>query len=436
MDRPFDIPDSTDWLNSSLPVVAPLESALRCQICKDFFNNPVITSCSHTFCSICIRRCLSSEGKCPACRSSDQLLKLRRNWAVQEILESFQNARSNILSLARQPQPSNSTDRIQEEDGELSHPATKKRRLNQSDDAAAVPAQPEMRRTRSHGRQIERQVSPVEPEIIEDSKDEDYVPDDGLVPCPMCNRRMKEASVFNHLDSCKGPVKEITLSSQNPYQNLYSRTPQHSFRAIQNKSPAKSLERLPTLNYSLLKDNMLRKKLKDLGIPDWGTRPLLQRRHTEWMNLWNANCDAKNPKTKDELRRDLDIWERTQGGAAPQSGISSGPNAVMAKTFDAAAWSADHDDDFRRLIENARKKKDMAKKQAQDQGDTKDSLSSGQQDKTVPSNTADEQNNAPSTDLERPEIAENPRRTSQLYALLNESPVDHVQGGINGYPAT
>lgn len=176
MDRPFDIPDSTDWLNSSLPVVAPLESALRCQICKDFFNNPVITSCSHTFCSICIRRCLSSEGKCPACRSSDQLLKLRRNWAVQEILESFQNARSNILDLARLPQTANSTGEIQEEDGALSHPATKKRRLNQPNDAPAVPAQPEMRRTRSQGRQIERQVTPVETEIIEDSKDEDYIP--------------------------------------------------------------------------------------------------------------------------------------------------------------------------------------------------------------------------------------------------------------------
>lgn len=179
MDRPFDIPDSTDWLTSSLPVVAPLESALRCQICKDFFNNPVITSCSHTFCSICIRRCLSSEGKCPACRSSDQLLKLRRNWAVQEILESFQNARSNILALARQPQTSSSTEYSQEDNGELSHPATKKRRLIESDDAAAVPAQsaqPEMRRTRSHGRQVERQTSPVVTEVIEDSKDEDYVP--------------------------------------------------------------------------------------------------------------------------------------------------------------------------------------------------------------------------------------------------------------------
>lgn len=180
---------------------------------------------------------------------------------------------------------------------------------------------------------------------------------------------------------------------------------------------------------------MLRKKLKDLGIPDWGPRPLLQRRHTEWMNLWNANCDAKNPKTKDELRRDLDIWERTQGGAAPQSGIPSGPNAVMAKTFDAAAWSANHGDDFKRLIENARKKKELAKKQSQDQGETKNSLSSSQQDTNAPPKTVNEQNNTPSAGLEKPEIAENPRRTSQLYALLNETPVDHIKGGNNGPPA-
>lgn len=180
---------------------------------------------------------------------------------------------------------------------------------------------------------------------------------------------------------------------------------------------------------------MLRKKLKDLGIPDWGTRPLLQRRHTEWMNLWNANCDAKNPKTKDELRRDLDIWERTQGGAAPQSGIPSGPNAVMAKTFDAAAWSVNHDDDFKRLIESARKKKDMARKQAQDQRETKDTLTSTQQDKNAPPNIANEQNNAPSAGPEKPETAGNLRRTSQLYALLNETPVDNFEDGSNGYSA-
>jgi E3 ubiquitin-protein ligase RAD18 len=153
------------------------------------------------------------------------------------------------------------------------------------------------------------------------------------------------------------------------------------------------------------------------------------------MNLWNANCDAKNPKTKDELRRDLDIWERTQGGAAPQSGISSGPNAVMAKTFDAAAWSANHGDDFKRLIENARKKKDMAKKQIQDQGEVKDSSTTSPQRDNAPLNKVNEQNNAPPTGPEQPEIAGNPRRTAQLFALLNETPVDHMPGGSNGYPA-
>lgn len=205
--------------------------------------------------------------------------------------------------------------------------------------------------------------------------------------------------------------------------------PQNSFRTFQNKSPAKPLERLPTMNYSLLKDNLLRKKLKDLGVPDWGTRPLLQRRHTEWMNLWNANCDAKTPKTKDELRRDLDVWERTQGGAAPQSGLSSGPNAVMAKNFDAAAWSANHDDDFRRLIENARKKKDLAKKQTQEQGDVKDSSTTNEHN--APAN---EPSHPPSTSPEQSGMRGNPRRTSQLYALLNETPIDHVHGGSNGYP--
>ena len=98
----------------------------------------------------------------------------------------------------------------------------------------------------------------------------------------------------------------------------------------------------------------MRKKFRELGIPDWGPRQLLQRRHTEWINLWNANCDSKSPKTKRELLRELDIWERTQGGLATGSSLAE-RNAVMAKDFDAAGWSASHDSDFKRLIANARK---------------------------------------------------------------------------------
>jgi E3 ubiquitin-protein ligase RAD18 len=73
------------------------------------------------------------------------------------------------------------------------------------------------------------------------------------------------------------------------------------------------------------------------------------------MNLWNANCDAKVPKLKRELLRELDIWERTQGGMATASTGSTNP--VMRKDFDAAAWSTSHDDDFKKLIQNAKSRK-------------------------------------------------------------------------------
>ena len=74
------------------------------------------------------------------------------------------------------------------------------------------------------------------------------------------------------------------------------------------------------------------------------------------MNLWNANCDSKTPKPKRDLLRELDIWERTQGGnsTTPTDSASS----VMRKDFDKPAWSANYDSDFKQLIANARKKSD------------------------------------------------------------------------------
>jgi len=117
------------------------------------------------------------------------------------------------------------------------------------------------------------------------------------------------------------------------------------------------MERLPSLSYSIMNENTLRKKIATLGIPTLGSKPLLIRRHTEWVNLWNANCDSSKPRTKRELLHDLDIWEKTQGGNAPSTQGSSGSaGAIMAKDFDGSAWSASHGNDFQRLIAQARQK--------------------------------------------------------------------------------
>lgn len=101
MDSINDVPDPSDWLTTSISELKPLDAALRCLVCKDFFNTPMITSCSHTFCSLCIRRCLNIDGQCPACRTPDQALRLRQNWTVQELVDAFQSVRPILLRLGQ-----------------------------------------------------------------------------------------------------------------------------------------------------------------------------------------------------------------------------------------------------------------------------------------------------------------------------------------------
>lgn len=117
------------------------------------------------------------------------------------------------------------------------------------------------------------------------------------------------------------------------------------------------MERLPQLNYSLLKDTALRKKLSELGIPNGGPKEMLIRRHTEWVNLVNANCDSLKPKTKRELIHELESWDRTQGRLISNNCNGAGStSSVMSKNFDGAAWASNHGNNFQALIAQARRK--------------------------------------------------------------------------------
>ena len=137
-------------------------------------------------------------------------------------------------------------------------------------------------------------------------------------------------------------------------------------------APIKAPERMPSMSYSLLTDTALRKKMSSLGLSSAGPRLLLERRHKEWSTIWNANCDSARPKRKQELLRDLDIWERTVGalvaGGAGASTIASRPivaatqQAAMIKdkNFDASAWKERHNTSFQDLIANARRSRSKA----------------------------------------------------------------------------
>jgi len=344
MDGARNIPDSTDWLNTPLEDFAHLESALHCQICKEFYDTPMTTSCSHTFCSRCIRTSLTADGKCPACRTNDQANKLRNNWALQEVVAAFLAARPVAIGVARKEQ---------EQANQTQRPGKRKRIL---DPEEMEHGRSEVRTTRSKSRRLAAsQTSETELVEIDDTDDDgDFEPEpqpqDGLVECPLgCGKRMKIEQVEPHLDRCEDEKKQERRAK--------SRTPVHGFGSPRPSSGQESRpqERLAQLNYSLMKDNALRKKFEELGIPPWGSKQLLVRRHTEWVNLWNANCDSNQPRSKRELLQDLDTWERTQGGRAPNAnGTVSG---VMRKDFDGAGWANRNRDEFSRLIADARRMK-------------------------------------------------------------------------------
>ncbi len=108
----------------------------------------------------------------------------------------------------------------------------------------------------------------------------------------------------------------------------------------------------------MMNEKALRKKLQEIGIPNWGSKDLMKRRHIEWLNIYNSNCDADDSarKSKKQLLRELDEWEQTQGGRAENK-----ESKVMRKDFDGDGHARSHKSNFDELIAQARKLRNTKK---------------------------------------------------------------------------
>ncbi|SPQ25087.1 0767dc3f-4b41-4cad-9f86-f026bbcaf26a [Thermothielavioides terrestris] len=348
---PFDVPDSTDWLGTPLAGLMQVEQAFRCHVCKDFYNSPMITSCNHTFCSICIRRCLSVDGKCPLCRALDQESKLRGNWALREAVDAFVKSRDVLLRFAK-----NASD--------AATPRSPKRKMTEM--AEPSEEQRDNKRPRMPTRSSKAKAAEVtaalmrEEADVSEGEDSTYCepePDDGLVACPICWKRMKPWQVDKHIDtSCPGSPQPQEASSSSTANNRSGNSFGSARTLLQNPpTPTKAPERLPALAYSMLKDSALRKKLAELGLSTSGSRQMLEKRHQEWVTIWNANCDSARPKKRSELLHDLEVWERTMGTRAPTMSKAANMGAqIKDKDFDGAAWASKHSNSFKELIARAR----------------------------------------------------------------------------------
>uniref|UniRef100_A0A8C5Q2Q4 Uncharacterized protein n=1 Tax=Leptobrachium leishanense TaxID=445787 RepID=A0A8C5Q2Q4_9ANUR len=75
---------------------ADLTGELTCCICLNIYTDPVTMPCGHSFCQLCIGEALAMQGirySCPECRDRyKRRPKLKRNWRLSNIAESFQSA--------------------------------------------------------------------------------------------------------------------------------------------------------------------------------------------------------------------------------------------------------------------------------------------------------------------------------------------------------
>ncbi|XP_054473782.1 nuclear factor 7, brain-like [Anoplopoma fimbria] len=86
-------------------MASPLEEDLSCPICQDIFKDPVVLSCSHSFCRECVEDWWAEkqERECPVCKKT-ALPDPPRNLALKNLCESFllerdQRASETLCSL-------------------------------------------------------------------------------------------------------------------------------------------------------------------------------------------------------------------------------------------------------------------------------------------------------------------------------------------------
>ncbi|NXC87944.1 RAD18 ligase, partial [Cercotrichas coryphoeus] len=279
-----------------------VDDLLRCGICFDYFSIAVvIPQCSHSYCSLCIRKFLSYKTQCPTCCVAVSESDLRNNRLLDDLVKSFNSARQQLLQLvldAPSPAaPGHSSPGAQPAQGPGTHSFLGKDRVCSSTEAGLPHT---AQRSPNTGEHHDLHSPSAEPGGKDSTVGSQEVPEnhekpstsvvkgDRKVECPVCGVAIPEQYINKHLDSC--------LSREEKKDSL--------------RSSAHKRKLMSKVVYNLLSDRDLRKKLKEHGLSTSGTRQQLIKRHQEFVHMYNAQCDSLNPKSVAEVVKELEKNEK------------------------------------------------------------------------------------------------------------------------------
>ncbi|CAM4627205.1 unnamed protein product [Leuciscus chuanchicus] len=334
-------------LPPNLSCLKSMDNLLRCPICFEFLNITMMTQCSHNFCSLCIRKFFSFKLLCPVCNSPSTEQDLRNNRLLDDLVQSFQSARqklchSNLESPPISPQTPAMMIKgkaarqkgIKKEANTLSHFFQKKTTMTpvKSEPVEVCLLQPGTIKLES----VEETAM-----VKEEKMDTSAFPSTSQsskpvvkVECPVCEVCVPEQHINKHLDMC--------LSRDDKKEGLRS---------------GRRRKGMPKLLYTLIAVPKLKKMLKECHLSTQGSRDQLVRRHQEFTHIYNAQCDALNPKSAEEIAREVENNERLKN----QLDRKRKPVIVTTKNQTAeeieelhSIYRKQHNSDFSRLIAQVR----------------------------------------------------------------------------------
>ncbi|XP_059426673.1 E3 ubiquitin-protein ligase RAD18 isoform X2 [Carassius carassius] len=352
----------------NLSCLKGIDTLLRCPICFEFLNITMMTQCSHNFCSLCIRKFLSYKLLCPVCNLPSTEQDLRNNRILDDLVQSFQAARqklchSNLESPPISPETPVMTIKgkgarqkgLRKEANTLSHFFQKKTPVIPSSEAQTslelhVPVKSEpvelclQQLGNLKQENVEDTVGMVKDEKMDVTAFPSTSPNNPLVKveCPVCGLGVPEQHINKHLDMClnRDYKKEVLRSGRRR-------------------------KAMPKLLYTLIAVPKLKKMLKECHLSARGSREQLVRRHQEFTHIYNAQCDSLNPKSAEEIAKEVENNERLKN----QMESKRKPVIVTMKNQTAeeieelhSMYRKQHSSEFSRLIAQVRGRLETSKR--------------------------------------------------------------------------
>ncbi|XP_070701368.1 E3 ubiquitin-protein ligase RAD18 isoform X2 [Pempheris klunzingeri] len=380
-------------LPPGLACLKNIDALIRCPICFDFLNISMMTKCSHNFCSLCIRKFFSYKLQCPVCNTQATEQDLRNNRLLDELVANFQAARQQLSKATFESPPISPKTpasavkcKTPRERGQkcnstsLSHffqkrPKTSPAKETRDYRSVAQCFQRGEKETAHtyNANDADLHTASAHPPVFvkEEPMDVEEASSQGLisikqetvsqsisagvemahsssppndvkpvikVECPVCSVSVPQQFINKHLDTC--------LTRGEKMESLRSCSFTDKARRPMGK-----------LVYNLLSLQELKRRLKECHLSVQGSRDQLIKRHKEFVHLYNAQCDSLNPKSAEDIAKEIEgnekIRNQLQAKAKPVMVFSKKQSEKEIDDMH-SSYRKQHSSDFSRLVAQVR----------------------------------------------------------------------------------